>query len=120
MTLYALLNSGFLAEAAAWRDWLLRAVARTLPDVHVFYDIHGGTVSGEQQLELAGYRGSRPVRRGNQAAKQLQLGCWGDLLETAELYVRDVNASASPVPEPASATLLGLGVVAFFGYRRRR
>jgi GH15 family glucan-1,4-alpha-glucosidase len=39
-----------------------------------------------------GYRGSRPVLRGNRAAKQLQLGCWGDLLETAELYVRDGNA----------------------------
>jgi GH15 family glucan-1,4-alpha-glucosidase len=27
LTLYALLNSGFLEEAAAWGDWLLRAVA---------------------------------------------------------------------------------------------
>ncbi|MBV8336750.1 MAG: glycoside hydrolase family 15 protein, partial [Alphaproteobacteria bacterium] len=27
LTLYALMNSGFFEEAAAWRDWLLRAVA---------------------------------------------------------------------------------------------
>jgi GH15 family glucan-1,4-alpha-glucosidase len=91
-TLDALLNLGLLVQVHASFAWLLRAVATTLPDVHVFYDVHGDTVSGEQDLELAGYRGSQPVRRGNQAANQLQLGCWGDLLETAELYVRDGNA----------------------------
>jgi GH15 family glucan-1,4-alpha-glucosidase len=91
-TLDALLNLGLLAQVHASFAWLLRAVASTLPDVHVFYDIHGDTVSGAHELDLAGYRGSRPVLRGNQAAKQLQLGCWGDLLETAELYVRDGNA----------------------------
>jgi GH15 family glucan-1,4-alpha-glucosidase len=91
-TLDALLNLGLLVQVHASFAWLLRAVAATLPDVHVFYDVHGQTVSGERELDLAGYRGSRPVRRGNQAAQQLQIGCWGDLLETAELYVRDGNA----------------------------
>jgi GH15 family glucan-1,4-alpha-glucosidase len=91
-TLDALLNLGLLVQVHASFAWLLRAVASTLPDLHVFYDIRGETVSGERELDLAGYRGSRPVRRGNQAAKQLQIGCWGDLLETAELYVRDGNA----------------------------
>jgi GH15 family glucan-1,4-alpha-glucosidase len=91
-TLDALLNLGLLVQVHASFAWLLRAVASTLPEVHVFYDIYGKTVSGQKELELAGYRGSRPVRRGNAAAKQLQLGCWGDLLETAELYVRDGNA----------------------------
>ena len=91
-TLDALLNLGLLVQVHASFAWLLRAVASSLPDVHVFYDIHGETASGQKELELAGYRGSRPVRRGNAAAKQLQLSCWGDLLETAELYVRDGNA----------------------------
>ena len=91
-TLDALLNLGLLVQVHASFAWLLRAVASTLPDVHVFYDIHGEVVSGQKELELAGYRGSQPVRRGNAAAKQVQLGCWGDLLETAELYVRDGNA----------------------------
>jgi GH15 family glucan-1,4-alpha-glucosidase len=91
-TLDALLNLGLLVQVHASFSWLLRAVASTLPDVHVFYDVAGRTVSEERELPLAGYRGSHPVRRGNQAASQLQLGCWGDLLETAELYVRDGNA----------------------------
>ena len=91
-TLDALLNLGLLVQVHASFAWLLRAIARTLPDVHVFYDIHGETVSGQNELDLDGYRGSSPVRRGNDAAEQLQLSCWGDLLETAELYVRDGNA----------------------------
>jgi GH15 family glucan-1,4-alpha-glucosidase len=91
-TLDALLNLELLVPVHASFAWLLRAVASTLPDVHVFYDLDGGTVERQQELPLAGYRGSRPVRRGNVAARQLQLGCWGDLLETAELYVRDGNA----------------------------
>ncbi|HYY63491.1 MAG TPA: glycoside hydrolase family 15 protein [Gaiellaceae bacterium] len=91
-TLDALINLGLLVQVHASFSWLLRAVESTEPDLHVFYDLEGRTVSGERELELDGYRGSRPVRRGNQAAGQLQLGCYGDLLETAELYVRDGNA----------------------------
>lgn len=50
-------------------------------------------LSGRQRkLDLDGYRGSQPVLDGNSAAKQLQLGSYGDLLETAELYAREGNA----------------------------
>jgi GH15 family glucan-1,4-alpha-glucosidase len=91
-TLDALINLGLLVQVHASFAWLLGAVAQTEPEVHVFYDLDGDTVSGDEKLELRGYRGSQPVRRGNTAAGQLQLGCYGDLLETAELYVRDRNA----------------------------
>jgi GH15 family glucan-1,4-alpha-glucosidase len=91
-TLDALINLDLLVQVHASFSWLLRAVESTEPDLHVFYDLDGHTVAGERELDLAGYGGSRPVRRGNQAARQLQLGCYGDLLETAELYVRDGNA----------------------------
>jgi GH15 family glucan-1,4-alpha-glucosidase len=91
-TLDALINLGLLVQVHASFAWLLGAVGRTEPDLHVFYDLDGETVSGEEELGLEGYRRSRPVRRGNAAAGQLQLGCYGDLLETAELYVREGNA----------------------------
>jgi GH15 family glucan-1,4-alpha-glucosidase len=98
-TLDALINLGLLVQVHASFSWLLRAVERTEPDLHVFYDLEGRTVSGEKELELDGYRSSRPVRRGNQASGQLQLGCYGDLLETAELYVSDGNALDEPTAE---------------------
>lgn len=91
-TLDALINLELLVQVHASFSWLLDAVAKTEPDLHVFYDLDGETVSAQAELELAGYRTSRPVRRGNAAAGQLQLGCYGDLLETAELYVREDNA----------------------------
>jgi GH15 family glucan-1,4-alpha-glucosidase len=91
-TLDALINLGLLVQVHASFAWLLRAIERTEPDLHVFYDLDGDTTSSDEELVLDGYRGSRPVRRGNAAANQLQLGCYGDLLETAELYVREGNA----------------------------
>jgi GH15 family glucan-1,4-alpha-glucosidase len=91
-TLDALINLDLRVQVHASFAWLLDAVERTEPDLHVFYDLDGETVDDDRELELAGYRGSRPVLRGNGAATQLQLSCYGDLLETAELYVRDGNA----------------------------
>src|SRR4051812_20719553 len=91
-TLDALINLDLRVQVHASFAWLLDAVERTEPDLHVFYDLDGETVDDERELDLAGYRGSRPVLRGNGAAGQLQLSCYGDLLETAELYVRDGNA----------------------------
>lgn len=90
-TLDALLNTGLLVQVHDSFSWLLHAVGETEPEVHVFYDLDGKTTKGQKDVDLAGYRGSKPVRRGNQAAGQLQLGSYGDLLETAELYVREGN-----------------------------
>jgi GH15 family glucan-1,4-alpha-glucosidase len=91
-TLDALINLDLLVQVHASFAWLLAAIEETEPDLHVFYDLDGKVVSGQEEVELEGYRESRPVRRGNGAAGQLQLGCYGDLLETAELYVSDGNA----------------------------
>src|SRR5438105_3051817 len=74
----ALVNLDLLVQVHASFAWLLNAIGSTEPDIHVLYDLGGETISGEQELDLTGYRGSRPVRRGNQAAGQLQLGCYGD------------------------------------------
>jgi GH15 family glucan-1,4-alpha-glucosidase len=90
-TLDALLNLDLLVQVHDSFAWLLRAVGRTEPAVQVFYDLDGETTSGERELDLAGYRGSRPVLRGNRAGHQLQLGNYGDLLETADLYVQNGN-----------------------------
>jgi GH15 family glucan-1,4-alpha-glucosidase len=91
-TLDALINLDLLVQVHASFAWLLHAIGATGPEVDVFYDLDGETRSGVKELDLAGYRNSRPVRRGNQAAGQLQLGCYGDLLETAQLYAELGNS----------------------------
>jgi GH15 family glucan-1,4-alpha-glucosidase len=54
----------------------------------VLYRLDGGIGDGvrERTLDLAGYRGSRPVRVGNGAAEQAQHDIYGGLFETAWLY----------------------------------
>jgi len=85
-TLYALLGAGYLSEAEAWREWLLRAVAGSPDDLQIMYG-----VGGERRLEeyevpwLPGYEDSKPVRIGNAAAGQVQLDVYGEVLDA--LYV---------------------------------
>jgi GH15 family glucan-1,4-alpha-glucosidase len=71
---------------------LLRAVKTTAPDLRPFYSVEGHEANRCDDLPLQGYRGSRPVRYGNAASSQLQLGSWGDLLETVDLYLEAGNA----------------------------
>jgi GH15 family glucan-1,4-alpha-glucosidase len=70
---------------------LLRSVRSSAPDLRPFYSLEGKPAERCDVLPLAGYRGSQPVRYGNAASTQLQLGSWGDLLETAGLYLRHGN-----------------------------
>jgi len=70
---------------------LLRSVRSSAPDLRPFYSLEGKPAERCDVLPLAGYRGSRPVRYGNAASTQLQLGSWGDLLETAGLYLKHGN-----------------------------
>jgi GH15 family glucan-1,4-alpha-glucosidase len=91
-TLDALMRLDYHEQAHASFTWLLDALQQTHPRVSPVYEIRGTVLSDERQLELPGYRGSRPVREGNGAARQLQLSGYGDLLTTTWLYVRDGNA----------------------------
>ena len=82
LTLQALLASGYSEEAAAWRNWLLRAVAGDPADLQIMYGLHGERRLPELTLDwLAGYEKSTPVRTGNAAAGQLQLDVWGEVLD---------------------------------------
>ena len=81
ITLQALLYSGFDDEAAAWRKWLLRAIAGDPAQMQIMYG-----VAGERRLEeftadwLPGYDGN-PVRIGNAAAEQFQLDVYGEVMD---------------------------------------
>ena len=82
LTLLAMLQAGYLDEARAWREWLLRAVAGDPADVQIMYGIAGERRLDERELDwLPGYEGSRPVRVGNAASTQLQLDVFGEVLD---------------------------------------
>ncbi|MGA8029237.1 MAG: glycoside hydrolase family 15 protein, partial [Bryobacteraceae bacterium] len=81
-TLYALMEAGFIDEAKAWRDWLLRAVAGSPDQMQIMYGVAGERRLTEFELpELPGYEGSQPVRIGNAASEQLQLDVYGEVLD---------------------------------------
>ncbi|MEZ5864746.1 MAG: glycoside hydrolase family 15 protein [Geminicoccaceae bacterium] len=83
LTLDALASSGFLAEARAWRDWLLRAVAGKPSQLQIMYSVTGERRLQEAELPwLAGYAESRPVRIGNAAHGQVQLDVYGEIMDS--------------------------------------
>jgi len=86
LTLQSLLAAGYTEEAAAWREWLLRAVAGDPAELQIMYGITGKRRLPETELTwLAGYESSSPVRTGNAAAGQLQLDVWGEVLDGLSL-----------------------------------
>jgi GH15 family glucan-1,4-alpha-glucosidase len=101
LALYALMINGFVDEARAWRDWVLRAAAG---DPAVLQTLYGP--AGERRVEelelawLPGYEGSRPVRTGNAAVRQFQLDVYGELVDCMHL-ARKFGIE----PEPAAWAL---------------
>jgi GH15 family glucan-1,4-alpha-glucosidase len=81
-TLLALTAGGYFEEAAAWQDWLLRALAGSPDQVQTLYGLRGERQLVEWEAGwLGGYEDSRPVRVGNAAAAQVQLDIYGEMLD---------------------------------------
>jgi GH15 family glucan-1,4-alpha-glucosidase len=88
-TLYALLLGGYVEEACAWREWLLRAVAGEPSELNIMYGLAGERRLTEVELSwLPGYRHSAPVRIGNAACEQFQLDVYGELMDAMHLARR--------------------------------
>ncbi|MGH7399829.1 MAG: glycoside hydrolase family 15 protein [Candidatus Rokuibacteriota bacterium] len=97
LTLYALLNAGYREAAEDWRRWLLRAAAGHPEQLGIMYGIAGERWLPEHDVPwLPGYEGSRPVRVGNEAAEQMQLDVYGELVETLHAAR---EAELAPLPE---------------------
>ena len=97
-TLYGLLRVGFTEEAARFMDWLEArwrdADGNGSGPLQPLYAVDGKAELVEETLDhLEGYRGSRPVRIGNAAHRQLQLDIYGELMDAVYLY----NKYAAPV-----------------------
>ncbi len=87
-TLEALMAVGMEEPAHKALTWLLEATSHTQPRVDPVYALRGNVIRGQRELPLSGYRDSRPVLLGNNAGSQLQLGGFGDMIETVCQYVR--------------------------------
>ncbi len=82
LTLLAFIRAGYIEEAEAWREWLLRAIAGAPDDLQIMYGVAGERRLTEFELPwLAGYEGSRPVRVGNDASNQRQLDVYGEVAD---------------------------------------
>src|SRR5579884_1759220 len=82
LTLLALMNAGYFHEAAAWRDWLLRACAGAPDQVQIMYGLSGERLLNEWDIPwLPGYENAKPVRIGNAAHQQVQHDVFGEVMD---------------------------------------
>jgi GH15 family glucan-1,4-alpha-glucosidase len=82
----ALIDIGFRAEADGFRRFVERTAAGSAAELQVVYGIGGERRLDEFELDLEGYRGSRPVRIGNGAYTQTQLDVYGYVLDLAWMW----------------------------------
>ncbi|MCX4785865.1 MULTISPECIES: glycoside hydrolase family 15 protein [unclassified Streptomyces] len=107
LTLGALISAGYLEEAAAWRDWLLRAVAGNPADLQIMYGLAGERRLPESELPwLRGYDSSGPVRIGNAAVRQRQLDVYGEVIDSLRL-AREAGLNDKPHAWNVQLSLLG-------------
>lgn len=108
LTLGALLSAGYVEEAAAWRDWLLRAVAGDPADLQIMYGPAGERRLPETVLPwLRGYADSAPVRTGNAAVEQFQLDVYGEVMDSLS------RAREAGIPPERHAWNLQLSLLGF-------
>src|SRR5713226_2824909 len=100
-TVYAFLRIGFTNEAAAFMRWIEdHASKHTRPKVPggVVFTITGDNKLPEQTLDhWEGYRGSRPVRIGNEAVSQFQGDIYGELMDAFYLSNKYVSPTSYDV-----------------------
>jgi GH15 family glucan-1,4-alpha-glucosidase len=88
-TLLALAHAGYLDEARAWREWVLRAVAGDPSKLQILYAVDGTRRIVESTIPwLPGFGGAQPVRVGNAAYEQRQLDVFGEVLDSLYQFQR--------------------------------
>ncbi len=92
-TARALLSLGYVEEAEAFCSWLLHTTRLTRPELRVMYDVYGNRPARERARHaIRGYRDSRPVRIGNATFDQLQLDCYGEVIDATSRVAHVVGS----------------------------
>ena len=85
LTLEALIESGLREEAESWLAWLGRVAAGDPDQLQIMYGPAGERRLTELEISwLPGYKGSAPVRIGNDASVQFQLDVYGELMNAID------------------------------------
>jgi GH15 family glucan-1,4-alpha-glucosidase len=106
LSLHAMVVAGYLDEARAWREWLIRAVAGKPSELNIVYGLRGERRLTELDLPwLAGYEKSAPVRTGNAAYNQLQLDVYGEIIDMLYLC-RQAGIGSDPNMSPGVGVAL--------------
>ncbi|TWT42009.1 Trehalase [Phycisphaerae bacterium RAS1] len=98
MAAEALARLGATGPALKLLDWILGILDECEPGALLspVYSVTGGHLGPEGEIgELAGYRGSRPVRVGNAAARQVQLDVFGPIASLVALLAERGAALSS-------------------------
>ena len=88
-TVYAFMRVGLTSEAEQFMKWVEARASELGADEipGIMYRLDGGHIIEEEALDhLEGYKGSKPVRVGNNAHHQLQLDIFGELMDSVYLY----------------------------------
>ena len=103
----ALCDTGFIAEAEAFSEWMMHATRRTQPKLMVMYDVYGNLGRKEKPLPgLNGYYESAPVNVGNGARGQSQLDTYGEVISGASALIKCMQ---KPADRETSKVLVGFG-----------
>lgn len=85
LTMETLYRMGGTAQATDYIRWLLHQCRVTNGRTRIFYGVSSNSSLKEQRLDhMEGYKGSRPVRIGNGAARHLQLDVFGEVILSIE------------------------------------
>jgi GH15 family glucan-1,4-alpha-glucosidase len=88
-TVYSFIRLGYTKEAGAFMGWIEK-LSREITGkerMGIMYSIDGTRQLTESSLDnFEGYKGSAPVRIGNDAYSQLQLDIYGELMDSVYLY----------------------------------
>jgi GH15 family glucan-1,4-alpha-glucosidase len=100
----ALLHHGHAEDAKAYLFWIANATRLTAPRVETLYELNGEPARPERTIEgLRGYRGAKPIRKGNAAARQFQLDNWSYLADAALAFAE----AGGELPPDVASTVHG-------------
>ena len=97
--LYAFTVLGYTDESKRFFDFVEKITDKCVDkgfDVSLMYSIWGKPVSRESVItHLAGYKNSKPVRIGNDAAEQFQLDVYGVLIDSIYFAQKELGKSSN-------------------------